>query len=219
MITYVARPVVGLFLSLVALNPVTGETDHSGDRGRHRSIGIFIHLLRLPEVQGELELSDDQVRQFTRLTSKTRFYGGKHREPTNATWRILNPTQRKRLSEIERQYVESDFFCKLLYLHDDVAEELQLSSEQIDLIKGIEEDITRKANQWLRALSKQNPNFLEQLDLQRRVQFLAQTEGRYRVPNILTAEQLTRWEDMQGEPFDLSAITDRRDRYFRNRLR
>ena len=119
------------------------------------------------------------------------------------------------MTQLERQFVDYTGIASLLRLHEDVADELELSDKQVEQIRNIETDIVQKMNEVYRKArqeidkeGKRDP-LRAKHELDRRILKFRQTEERNKILNVLTENQKQRWTAMLGVLFDVSRLVDR----------
>jgi len=204
---------------LIAQGPVPaqgmGQSRASGDSPNDPS-----YLLDSESAQKELVLTDEQkaalqkVREEQSAGDRAFFAGFMGISPEemqrrleqrasklrNRIKQILTPKQMQRLNEINLQVAG---FVALNY--DDVAEQLGLSAEQKQQLKNLSDESHRKLNDLVATIRIQQLNNDERADLRKKQnQILA--ERKEKSLALLTEEQRSKFEELQGEKFDTSSI-------------
>jgi hypothetical protein len=165
-------------------------------------------LLAQKSVQTELKLSDDQVKKVTQLAESRGATARPQRGQTTnreelrkqqeeraqasekALAEILKPEQLKRAKQISWQQQGTQAFANA-----EVATALQLSNEQKEKIRGIQEQAQQARGQLFQRGA--GGNFEEA----RKKMEEARKATDEKVMNVLSAEQKTKWKELTGEPF------------------
>ncbi len=211
-----------LTLSVVVLlaSPALGQQRQRGQRqGQRGQFGGFgqgglAGLLQNEGVQKELKLDQDQLGKVKEAVQKVqeknrdafaklRDLGQEERfEKTRELTRtisdqtlaalssILKPEQTKRLKQIELQQGGTQAFNR-----PDVQTALNLTNEQKEKIKTINDDVARE----MRGLF-QGGDFQQA----REKMTSLRKESMERIQSVLSAEQKKTWKDMTGDPFEVT---------------
>jgi len=167
--------------------------------------GNPVMLLRQESVQKELKLNEDQVKKIEELSQKTRekfqdIFGGDEaerpkkmqeltEENRKAVAEILNPEQSKRLNQISYQQRGTSAL-----IDPEVAKALALSEEQQGKVKTINEEMMAGMRELF------TPGQAPDEDARKKMNDLRKSSGD-KMLAVLSAEQKTKWTEMQGEAF------------------
>ena len=149
-------------------------------------------LLTQPAVKKDLKLSDSQVKAIAALADKRRKWDEQEAYET-ACFEVLRPEQAKRLRQIIWQQRGAHVFAD-----PDVADALQLTADQRQRIRKIEDDARRPGRSGEPQVRSGD---------HRPSDMWKQHEDDYwknvsdRLTAVLTDEQKTTWKTMAGDPF------------------
>lgn len=162
--------------------------------------GGVVYLLTQKSVQDELKLSEEQVKQVKEFQEKQRAdrpnFQGLEREEiqkklaerrkaeSEAIAKILKPEQVKRARQIALQQQGARALN-----NEEVAKALNVTDEQKEKIR----DIQRKSFEEMRGIGRGE-------EARTKIQELVKATNE-KVLGVLTAEQKTKFKEMQGKPF------------------
>ncbi len=194
-----------LAVSPAAWGQATGEKA-TGERGRGGRGGGFgpglLALATQQSVKEELKLTDDQLKVITPLAEKQREGGRGMRDATaeqrqkvqeqiaaneKSLAEVLQPDQLKRLKQIALQQQGA-----LAVARPAVAEDLQLTAEQKDKIKTMQQDVQDKMREAMQAGNRE--------EARSKMTELRKSTNE-KVLELFTDEQKTKWKELTGEPF------------------
>jgi hypothetical protein len=172
-------------------------------RGRGGAMPGYM-LLGQESVQKELKLTDEQKQDVKQFAEKLRgeMQGLRDLDPSeqeskrrelagNAEkeiGKILHPDQAKRLHQIGLQLQGA-----MALNNPKVAEELQLTSEQKEKVKDMQQQMQKQMEDLRQAGGSQEENREKIAEMRKSAASKAQ--------EMLTPEQQTKWKEMTGEPF------------------
>jgi Spy/CpxP family protein refolding chaperone len=190
-------------LALVALAGLVSGLQ-AQEQPQRQAGAMRLGLLTQKSVQEELKLSDDQARKVEDYAAKQRksFQGLRDlsqeerreklaqiaKENEQLLKDTLKPEQAKRLREISLQLAGP------AALHDpEVAKALNLTGEQKEKLRGIEEEARRERRELFQAGGDREERRKKAEELRK--------ANREKVMNLLTPEQKEKWKELTGEPF------------------
>jgi hypothetical protein len=186
------------------------------------------YLLTSESVQKELAISDDQkanlqkqqaaqtaaapafFRQFMGLPQDEmqKRLDERAKEIRNQLSKILTPKQMDRLAEIYLQVVKADALN-----FDEVAKKLGLTVEQKEKLRSLGEQARSKSADLMSVYNNGQPVDREkQKEIQQKLKEV-KSDRAERSLALLTEDQKTRFEQLQGAKFDISTIQPKRESY------
>ena len=192
--------------------PDIESEDNPADHSELFSSGysIYATLAKRVSVQRELQLSDAQKKAIDEAQGLTA--AGKYRQPKNRIWNILDQEQRRRLMELERQYVEKVAPWLVFHLREDIVELLSLSDEQTERLRSLlaaEHRAQIATDKEFQQRAKQGEDFLSLMRNYRYLELARPTMVWQRIMSVFTPEQRKRWDSLRGEPFDVYGLIPR----------
>ena len=168
-------------------------------------------LLANEDVKKDLKLSEEQVKKLEEVSKKMRDamggmrdlspeerrekmreMQGKMQEMNKEAMGILSADQQKRFKQIQRQ---AGGITAALN-DEEVKKELNLTEEQQEKIKGINEDMRSQQRELFQGGGQGG----DRQEMQKKMEELRKNT-QSKIEGVLTSEQKTKWKEMLGEPF------------------